>query len=268
MSGCCEVWKALRCCECGHCLSLPPIMTEAGGRSVCGRCWKGDAEGEGEGEASAACFAEHDGPWIRNRPYELLAETATFPCRYEAEGCDKRVAPSDAARHEADCYFRRWSCALAPCDWEGPCDAFYAHCLDAHPASVACHPYELRADQLLLRETRAVLALHNCVFVVRTEFRDGAAAAVAAAAAAAAAAAPDEARVAHAVYILGNGHLLDQLQYCFVSESHEGYVFFCRYGSCRSKWEKSLPLPLDYSSPTTSSSGSLLPLCIGSYSHH
>lgn len=122
-----EILEQLRCFECNNLLSHKPILLREDGKSICGRC---------------PTF-ENDGKVTRNKPFELLASTLTFPCRYEKAGCNKKISFEQIENHEIDCEYRQISCPFLPvgsCNWRGSRSALLLHYDKEHREYVLPHP--------------------------------------------------------------------------------------------------------------------------------
>lgn len=123
-----DILEQLRCFECNNYLSHTPIRLREDGKSICGRC---------------PVFPDEGGVTIHNKPFELIASTLTFPCRYEAAGCKKKVLWEQVTVHELDCEYRQICCPSLPhgsCRWVGSRSALLLHYDEKHPHLVLPHP--------------------------------------------------------------------------------------------------------------------------------
>lgn len=110
--------QKLRCCLCNDYLSQFPVLVCKEIGSVCGRC-----------------PVLHDENPIRNRAYETIAETLSFPCRYSTLGCLELLTPKHLVEHEETCTYRQYFCPFMPsgcCPWQGPSSELLAHFQEKH----------------------------------------------------------------------------------------------------------------------------------------
>lgn len=110
--------QQLRCCLCNDYLSQFPVHVCKEIGSVCGRC-----------------PVLHDENPIRNRAYEVIAESLSFPCRYSPLGCLELLTPKHLVEHEETCTYRQYFCPFMPsgcCPWQGPSSELLGHFQDKH----------------------------------------------------------------------------------------------------------------------------------------
>lgn len=108
----------LRCCLCNDYLSQFPVHVCKEMGSVCGRC----------------PVLLDDNP-IRNKAYEIIAETLSFPCRYSSLGCLELLTPKQLVEHEETCTYRQYFCPFMPsgcCPWQGPSNELMSHFQEKH----------------------------------------------------------------------------------------------------------------------------------------
>lgn len=113
--------------ECPVCFDyvLPPIIQCQSGHLVCSNC-----------RPKLSCCSTCRGPLgnIRNLAMEKVAETVTFPCRYNMNGCTAMMLHTEKPEHEDGCEYRPYHCPCpgASCKWSGSLDQVMAHLNQSH----------------------------------------------------------------------------------------------------------------------------------------
>ncbi|CAH0545993.1 unnamed protein product [Brassicogethes aeneus] len=99
---------------------------------------------KGKGNVCAVCFEENCGEEIKSRaelntvPMSIIAKLM-LPCKFQAKGCDKRLASNNYSKHISTCYFKIKPCPmknLEGCDWSGSTFEFSGHLLNNHQEHV------------------------------------------------------------------------------------------------------------------------------------
>lgn len=104
----------LKCSTCNNYASVGPVTRTPVGYN-CGRC-------SDIGSEDTCAF------------FEILAKECQFPCRYDGNGCTKKLVFGEAVvNHEKICAYRPTSCPVVDdCEWSGSVKRSVEHCLNEH----------------------------------------------------------------------------------------------------------------------------------------
>lgn len=149
----CDNLSKLKCALCDNPLSVFPILLLLGG-SICGRCPMKEGS-------------------LRNKAYEYFAENKYFSCRYEKQGCSRKLLPRDVKLHEELCGARPISCPRDKCTWQGPLRCMVNHYRKIHKI-FSNNSFEFEANITALQKDYVldVLCINDKTFVLKLECHD------------------------------------------------------------------------------------------------
>lgn len=111
-----KIINYLVCVICKSPLSVRPIFSYDD-ETICGRC------------PVPKDFA-------RNTAFEILGASKKFKCRYENDGCRKKVTMKNALNHEIRCSYGRMTCPMPDCIWTCNFTRLIEHCTEIHPTAL------------------------------------------------------------------------------------------------------------------------------------
>lgn len=123
-----KILEKLKCSECSEYLSSVPVYLKNNSESICGRCYVPD-----------------DLKFARNNAYEDIASAILFPCRYEKDGCTKKLNTSEIKKHEEECSFLCYNCPVLPngtCKWRGNRNSLLEHYFKQHEEFILESEYQ------------------------------------------------------------------------------------------------------------------------------
>lgn len=113
-----HLFSDLHCNLCNRLLSVPPILIDAKGQNICGRC-RSDTES-----------------FKRNVRYEILAQQFSFPCLFAEEGCTIKKTFNEVKDHEDGCPYRIINCKSENCNWSGIPTELILHFQEHHKDNI------------------------------------------------------------------------------------------------------------------------------------
>jgi E3 ubiquitin-protein ligase SIAH1 len=142
-----EALNKVKCGVCNKYLSYFPIHIDKDKTAVCGRCSE---------------LLTDDKYYVRDGPYETMAQFLKFPCIYNSEGCLENLTPIDIPNHEKNCPYRIISCPL-DCMWQSTVNELQDHFEQLHANSIL-RTGEFEMDFLSSYETYSLLIYKDEVF--------------------------------------------------------------------------------------------------------
>lgn len=129
-----DLLEKLLCDFCGLYLSAGPVLMDAKGQNMCGRCSTLDYDLSN---------------LLTNHVYENLATAVYFPCKNYNSGCLAKLKISNTILHEATCKFNTHLCPANTeirCPWIGKMTEIEFHFKDSHPELVIENPSKNKPD--------------------------------------------------------------------------------------------------------------------------
>lgn len=150
-----KVLHKLRCLQCQNYLSIPPIMLNKNGKSICGRCNIEENEKQN---------------YTRNEAYEDIATLILFPCKNKKHGCHKKLTMINAEKHEISCKHKQFNCPterFQKCPWTGKMDEIEIHFKEKHPELILKHPHVGKPDLKQDYEKYFLFKVYDFLFLIQ-----------------------------------------------------------------------------------------------------